>query len=133
VAQAEALEAILAEQGIGLDAVLAYELPLEEVVTRLSGRRTCPGCRAVYHQTSRPPRVAGICDSCGSRLVQREDDRPESIRVRMGAYEESTRPLTDYYRRASLLVPVPASGPPEAILQRTLNALADHLATPATR
>src|SRR5262249_61082797 len=68
VAQAEALEAILAEQGVALDAVVSYELPLEEVVARLSGRRTCPGCKAVYHETARPPRVEGVCDQCGGRL-----------------------------------------------------------------
>jgi adenylate kinase len=123
VRQAEALDAMLAEQGVTLDAVLNYDLPTEEIVSRLSGRRTCPGCKAVYHVTARPPRVAGVCDKCGGRLVQREDDRPESIRVRMHAYEASTRPLAAYYRRAGNLVTVPADGTPEAILGRALRAL----------
>ena len=123
VAQAEALDALLAEQGLALDAVLSYELPLEEVVARLSGRRTCPGCKAVYHLAARPPRVEGVCDQCGGVLVQRADDRPELIRVRLRAYEESTRPLADYYVRAGKLVPVPASGAPEEILARALAAL----------
>jgi adenylate kinase len=125
VAQAEALDAMLAELGVALDAVLNYELPLDEVVARLGGRRTCPACKAVYHVTSRPPRVEGTCDECGGRLVRREDDRPESIRVRMRAYEESTRPLADYYRRAGKLVPVPAAGTPEEILRCSLAALHD--------
>jgi adenylate kinase len=122
-AQAGALDTLLTEQGVVLDAVLSYELPLEEIVARLSGRRTCPGCKAVYHVTARPPRAEGVCDQCGGRLLQREDDRPESIRVRMRAYETSTRPLAAYYARADKLVHVPAAGTPEDILRRTLDAL----------
>src|SRR5262245_37146031 len=91
--QAEALDAMLSAQGVILDAVLSYDLPLEEIVDRLGGRRTCAGCKAVYHVTTRKPRVESICDQCGGHLVLREDDHPESIRVRMRAYAESTRPL----------------------------------------
>jgi adenylate kinase len=123
VAQAEALDGLLTEQAVALDAVLSYELPLEEVVARLGGRRTCVGCKAVYHLTSRPPRAVGVCDQCGGPLVQRDDDRPESIRVRMRAFEECTRPLTDYYRRTGKLVSIRASGTPEEILERTRRAL----------
>jgi adenylate kinase len=124
VSQAEALDAMLGGSGVRLDAVVSYELPLEEIVARLSGRRTCADCKAVYHTASRPPCVEGICDQCGGRLVQREDDRPESIRVRMHAYEESTRPLSDYYQRDGRLRAVDASGTPEEILGRALAALA---------
>jgi adenylate kinase len=123
VAQAEALEKLLDEQKLKLDGVLSYELPLEKVVARLSGRRTCPGCKAVFHIETRPPKVEGICDHCGSKLYQREDDRPESVRVRMEAYERSTAPLADYYRRRNLLIPVAAEGTPEAIFDRTMKAL----------
>ena len=123
VAQAQALDALLTEQGVTLDAVLSYELPLEEVVARLSGRRTCPDCKAVFHLAARPPRVPDVCDQCGGRLVQRADDRPESIRVRLHAYEESTRPLAYYYARAGKLVTVSAAGAPEEILARSLAAL----------
>lgn len=122
-AQAVALDALLTEQGVDLDRVLCYELPLEEVVVRLSGRRICSGCKAVYHTVARPPRVEGVCDQCQARLSQREDDRPESIRVRMRAYEESTRPLAEFYRRAGKLLPIPASGTPQEILERTLHGL----------
>jgi adenylate kinase len=125
-AQAEALDAMLTQQGVALDAVLNYETPLEEVLARLSGRRTCSACKAVYHQAARPPRAEGVCDQCGGRLVQREDDRPESIRVRMQAYEEANRPLADYYRRSDRLVSVCASGAPEHILERSLQALSEH-------
>jgi adenylate kinase len=123
IAQAEALDVLLAEQGVSLDAVLDYELPVEEIVARLSGRRTCPRCKAVYHVTNRPPAAAGVCDQCGGGLVQREDDRPESIRVRMQAYQASTRPLTEYYGRAGKLVTIQASGTPAEILERTRAAL----------
>ncbi len=123
VAQAEALEKLLAGEKLKLAAVLSYELPLEQVVARLSGRRTCPDCKAVFHVATRPPKVDGICDHCGGKLYLREDDRPESIRVRMEAYEKSTSPLADFYRRRNLLVPISAEGSPEEIFARTLKAL----------
>ena len=123
VAQAEALEKLLAAQNVRLDAVLSYELPLEQVVARLSGRRTCPGCKAVFHVEARPPKVDGICDHCGGKLYQREDDRPEAIRVRMEAYETSTAPLAEFYRRRGLLVSIAADGAPEKIFERTCKAL----------
>jgi adenylate kinase len=123
IAQAESLDVLLAEQGVSLDAVLDYELPLEEIVARLSGRRTCPRCKGVYHVTTRPPAAAGVCDQCGGGLVQREDDRPESVRVRLQAYQAGTRPLTDYYGRTGKLVTIQASGTPAEVLERTLAAI----------
>jgi adenylate kinase len=123
VAQAEALEKLLAGEKLKLDAVLSYDLPLDQIVARLSGRRTCPGCKAVFHVETRPPKVAGVCDHCGGKLYQREDDRPESIRVRMEAYERSTAPLAEFYRRRNLLLSIPADGSPEQIFKRTLVAL----------
>jgi adenylate kinase len=128
VAQAEALDAMLSAQGVVLDAVLSYELPLDEIVDRLSGRRTCAGCKAVYHVVTRKPQVDGICDRCRGQLVQREDDREESIRVRMKAYEESTRPLTDYYQRNGKILVIPAAGSPREILDRSLRALSEQVA-----
>ncbi len=126
--QAKALDALLTEQGVFLDAVLSYEMPLEEIVARLGGRRTCPACKKVYHLTTRRPRAEGVCDQREGRLVQREDDRPESIRVRMRAYEEATLPLTEYYGRSGRLVPVQASGTPEQILEHSLQGLSAHVA-----
>src|SRR5262245_1452927 len=79
VSQAEALEQLLQNQNLELDAVLSYELPSEQLISRLSGRRTCPGCKAVFHVEAVPPKTEGICDHCGAKLYQREDDRPESI------------------------------------------------------
>ncbi len=124
VAQAEALDKLLSGEQLELDAVLSYELPLEQVVARLSGRRTCSQCKSVFHVEARPPKKPGICDHCGGTLYQREDDRPESIRVRMEAYEKSTAPLAEYYRRKGLLVSVLAEGTPEQIFERTLQKLA---------
>lgn len=123
VSQAEALDELLEREGVAIDAVLAYELPLTEIVDRLSGRRTCSKCKAVYHVSARPPHKEGACDLCGGELIQREDDRPESIRVRMQAYEESTRPLADYYSRNGRLVSVSADGSPEEILERSLKEM----------
>jgi adenylate kinase len=123
VAQAEALEALLKQEKLRLDAVLNFELPIDQIVSRLSGRRTCSSCKAVFHVTARPPRVPDVCDHCGGRLVQREDDRPEAIRLRMEVYEKSTKPLADYYRQRGLLKAIPADGSPEAVCQRALAAL----------
>lgn len=123
VAQAEALEKLLHEEGVQLDAVLSYELPIERIISRLGGRRTCERCKAVFHVESIPSKVPGICDHCGGNLIQREDDRPESIRVRMEAYERSTRPLADFYAARGLLRTVPAEGTPEEIYRRSLNVL----------
>jgi adenylate kinase len=123
VAQATALEKLLAGEKLKLDAVLSYELPLEQVVARLSGRSTCPSCKAVFHIEARPPKVPGLCDHCGGKLYQREDDRPEAIRVRMEAYERMTAPLADFYRKRKLLVSISADGSPEAIFKRSMDAL----------
>ncbi len=123
IAQAEALEEILAENGVKLDAVLSYELPLEKIVARLGGRRSCPQCKKVYHIESMPPKKAGVCDACGVALFQRDDDRPEAIRVRMQAYEKSTTPLTNFYRGKGLLISIEAEGTPAAIFNRSLEAI----------
>ena len=123
VVQAEALDRLMKAENLTLTGVLDYELPNDEVVRRLSGRRTCANCRAGFHVITMPPRKEGICDHCGGQLYQREDDRPESIRVRLDAYQKSTSPLTDYYRKLDLLISISAIGSPEEIFQRTLLAL----------
>ncbi|MGA3180054.1 MAG: nucleoside monophosphate kinase [Verrucomicrobiota bacterium] len=123
VVQAEALESLLKWERCALTAVVNYDLPVDVIVARLSGRRTCPACKAVYHEKTRPPRTPGVCDACGEKLAQREDDRAESVRVRMSAYQRSTKPLIDFYEQRGLLVTVAAEGSPEEICQRTLAAL----------
>lgn len=123
LAQAGALKHLLDSDGMELDAVVSYELPNAELVSRLSGRRTCANCKAVFHLTAKPPHFAGVCDNCGGVLYQREDDQPEAIAVRLQTYERSTAPLIEYYRKAGLLVSVSASGEPKQICIRTLAAL----------
>jgi adenylate kinase len=124
VEQAEALNQMLADLGVKLDAVLSYDLPIDQIVSRLSGRRTCGACKAVYHVATKPSKVADVCDQCGGQLMVREDDRPEAIRVRMEAYEKSTAPLADYYRKRGLLISISADGAPDVIYGRTASALA---------
>jgi adenylate kinase len=121
--QAESLQKLMREEGISLDAVVSYELPFEEIVARLGGRRTCEKCKSVYHVTERPPRQEGHCDACGGPLLQRDDDRPESVAVRLESYTRSTTPLIDFYRKQALLVQVPARGTPDDICARTLDEL----------
>ena len=123
VAQAEALEGMLKTQKVKLDAVLNYGMPIEKVVDRIGGRRTCSKCKAVFHVTNMPPKKTGVCDHCGAELFQREDDRPESVRVRMQAYAKSTAPLTDYYGKKGILISIKAEGAPEDISQRTMKEL----------
>lgn len=123
LSQAQSLRDFLRQEKLTLNAVIDYQLPIPEIVARLSGRQTCPKCKAVFHVINQPPKQNGICDYCGSPLFQREDDRPESIQVRLAAYENSTAPLIDFYRKLDLLLCIPATGSPEQICARTLAAL----------
>ncbi len=121
--QAESLKKLMEDEGLGLTAVVDYELPVAEIVSRLSGRRTCKACKAVFHVTERPPKKEGVCDKCNGALFQREDDRPESIKVRLEAYDRSTAPLIDFYSKLGLLLRVPAKGSPDDICARTMTLL----------
>jgi adenylate kinase len=123
LAQAESLQGLMQSEGWMLGAVVNYDLPLPEIVERLSGRRTCSQCKAVYHVCRQPSRISGVCDRCGGGLIQREDDRAEAITVRMEAYERSTAPLIDFYSTLGLLVTIPATGTPDEICARTIAAL----------
>jgi len=121
--QAESLKRLMEDEKLSLSAVVNYELPVDEIVRRLSGRRTCEKCKSVYHVTERPPNTEGVCDRCGGHLFQRDDDRPESIKVRLEAYERSTAPLIEFYSKLGLLLSVAAKGSPESILARTMEKL----------
>ena len=123
LAQAEALNSLMQSEGLSLSAVVDYELPLEEIVARLSGRRICEKCKSVFHVSRLPAGADGACGNCGGKLYQREDDRPESVTIRMQAYEQSTAPLIRFYQDLGLLVPVAATGSPEEICDRTMAAL----------
>lgn len=96
--QAEALDSVLEELGRTVDHVLLLDGDDEALVKRLSGRRSCPNCGAVYNVHRSPPSTAGACDRCGHELVQREDDAPETVRRRLDVYRELTEPLIDFYR-----------------------------------
>jgi len=123
LAQAEALKKFMDDEELSLSAVVDYELPQAEIIERLGGRRTCENCKAVYHVMERPPKVEGQCDRCSGKLFQREDDRPESIRVRLEAYNRSTAPLIEFYGNLRLLLRIPAVGSPEEIFLKTFSEL----------
>jgi adenylate kinase len=127
VPQAEHLDGLLGELNVEVDAVVLYEMPLEAIVERIGGRRTCRDCKAVFHVKGRPPANEGICDHCDGKLVQRDDDRPEAVRVRMKAYHEATSPVADFYEQRDQLVCISAEGRPDEILQRTLGSLESKL------
>ena len=103
VAQAEALEQRLQQMDRELDAVIYLRVRQAEILRRLSGRRTCPACNAVYHVDTMPPQCEGVCDACGAELVQRQDEKPDVIRTRLEVYTEQTQPLLLFYRERRLL------------------------------
>jgi adenylate kinase len=115
VSQAEALTGLLAAEGQALDAVVDLEVDTEELIRRLSGRRTCPVCGRSYHIVTRPPKVPGMCDYTHGPLVQRDDDGEAVIRERLAEYHRRTEPLADYYRRKGLLRVVSGEQRPEQV------------------
>lgn len=123
VPQAEGLDALLQQLNTHLDAVISIEVPDDEVVTRLSGRRTCKNCGALYHVVYNPPQQEGICDKCGGELYQRDDDNETTIRQRLAVYHEQTEPLIDYYSSQDLVKKIPGSGTPEEIFVEICHAL----------
>jgi adenylate kinase len=98
VGQAKGLDALLAETGSAIDAIFVLDATREAVIERLSGRRTCTQCKTVYHVKYNPARAEGVCDRCGGKVVQREDDRPETIARRLDVYESQTRPILVHYQ-----------------------------------
>ncbi|MGZ3481079.1 MAG: adenylate kinase [Myxococcaceae bacterium] len=123
IPQAEKLDEGLRNHGKALDAVISLEVPIETLVERISGRRSCPRDGSVYHVVQNPPRREGLCDLCGAALVQREDDKAESVRTRMQAYAAQTAPLKEFYARKGLLHVVDGVGAPEAIEAAVVQAV----------
>ena len=123
VPQAEALDAALADMKTPLDRVLSIEVPDEELVKRLSGRRTCRSCQEGYHVMFKKPKAEGKCDKCGGELYQRDDDKEEAIMNRLKVYQSSTAPLIDYYKGKGLLRSINGVGAMGDILQRMVTAL----------
>ena len=123
VPQAETLKKMLAELETRLTVVLELIVDEDEVVRRLSGRRTCRRCGRIWHESFDPPLVAGICDDCGGELFQRDDDREETIRHRLEVYQEQTAPLVSFYADEGTLLGLDATGPVDEITERALSAL----------
>ncbi|MGA7870818.1 MAG: adenylate kinase [Candidatus Binatus sp.] len=123
VKQAEALAAGLERAGLKLDKVVAVIVPDEEIVKRISGRRTCRNCNAMYHVVFEPPKKPGVCDKCGGELYQRDDDAEETVRERLKVYAETTRPLLDHYARLGLLAQVDGVGRTDEVEKRILLAV----------
>ena len=123
VRQAEVLDEMLDPMSASLDVVLELVVDDDEVVRRLSGRRTCHQCGHVWHLDFDPPGTAGICDRCGGELFQRDDDSEDTIRHRLEVYADQTSPLIGYYGDKGLLRGVDATGPVEDVTERAINAL----------
>lgn len=123
VVQAEALDRLLADLGTPLEAALNLRVDPELLTRRLTLRRSCPACGAVYHLENRPPAVAGVCDTCGGALVQRPDDAEETVRNRLAVYSRQTEPLIDYYARRGILREIDGEQSIEAVRQAIADAL----------
>ncbi len=118
IAQAEAFDKLINELGQTLNAVLVLEVPTEELVTRLTARRTCRVCGKTYHLIYNPPKQEGICDVCGGDLYQRSDDNEETVRNRLAVYEKQTKPLIEYYEIKGLAYHIDGKGKIEEIYTR---------------
>lgn len=124
VPQAEELAKVLAARALTLDRVINFQVSREDVVRRLSGRRSCPKCQATFHVDFAPPKAAGVCDRCGEGLVQRSDDKREAIETRLKVYEEQTAPLVSFYENKKLLSHLDGAGAVETVYQNLTKVLA---------
>ncbi len=126
VPQAEELGTVLSQRNIQLDQVINFQVSREDVVKRLSGRRSCPKCQATFHVDFAPPQKTDICDRCGEKLIQRNDDKRDAIETRLKVYEEQTSPLISYYDQKGLLVHLDGAGPVDGVYQRLTKVLAPY-------
>ena len=115
IPQAEALDAALTKIGQKMDYAIDVDVPDENIVSRMSGRRACLDCGATYHIVSLPPKTEGKCDRCGADLVLREDDKPKTVQKRLTVYHDQTQPLIDYYKNQGILKSVDGTQPMEAV------------------
>jgi adenylate kinase len=123
VEQVEILDRVLARLGVTLDAVILLVAPRRQIVSRLSGRRVCPNCLEVYHLDHRPPRSRGVCDSCGSALVQRVDDTESVILERLEVFDKQTLPAVELYRKRGVLHEVDGDADPQTVFDRLRGAV----------
>ena len=121
--QAKYLDGVLADRNAPLDAVLEFQLADSEIVKRLSGRRVCKNCGAIFHNLFEKPKVEGVCDSCGGQLIQRDDDKEAVIQNRLDVYNQQTAPIINYYKKSALLHSISALGEVSEISNRAIAAL----------
>lgn len=121
--QAEAFEKIENKIGRPVECVIALEVGFDTLVERITGRRICPKCGAIYHIHNKPSKVEGICDVCGSELTQRKDDTVEQLTVRMDGYEKSTKPVIDFYDKRGIVSYIDASQETAAVFEKVKDAL----------
>ena len=117
IPQAEALENALAKLNESMDFAIDVDVPDENIVNRMSGRRACLKCGATYHIVSIPPKKEGVCDTCGSNLVLRDDDKPETVKKRLDVYHDQTQPLIEYYSKKGILKSVDGTQPMEKVFE----------------
>jgi len=118
IPQAEALDAMFERVGTRIDKAVLLDVEDEEIIKRLSGRLYCTGCQAGYNYPANMPKVEGVCDKCGGKLIRRPDDEPEVVKNRLDVYKKQTQPIEDYYREKSVLLAVPGVGTPDDIFHR---------------
>ena len=123
IPQAESLDAALAKMGQKVDFAVNVEVPDENIVNRMSGRRACVGCGATYHVQFNAPKTEGICDTCGEKLILRPDDEPETVLKRLSVYHDQTQPLIDYYAKAGVLKEVDGTLDMEDVFQAIVDVL----------
>ena len=123
IPQAECLDAALEKRGEKVDFAINVEVPDENIVNRMSGRRACVGCGATYHIKYNPTKVDGVCNACGEKLVLRDDDKPETVQKRLGVYHDQTQPLIDYYTKSGVLKEVDGTVDMEDVFQAIVEIL----------
>lgn len=123
IPQAESLDAALEKRGEKVDYAINVEVPDDNIVNRMSGRRACVACGATYHIVHIPTKVEGICDRCGSELILRDDDKPETVTKRLNVYHEQTQPLIDYYQKQGILKSVDGTQPMEKVFDAIVEIL----------
>ena len=121
--QAESLDAALAAKGEAIDYAIDVDVPDENIINRMSGRRACVACGATYHIVHIPTKVEGICDRCGEALILRDDDKPETVKKRLDVYHEQTQPLIDYYTKKNVLKSVDGTQDMETVFQSIVDIL----------
>jgi adenylate kinase len=123
VIQADELSAFLKKKEKSLDRVVYFSLPKAEIIKRISGRRSCPVCKAVYHLETIRPKRDGVCDVCGMALIQRNDDKLDTIESRLAVYQEQTEPLVQYYKHRGILSELDGTGSVAAVQERLVGLL----------